>query len=104
MNPSAANGMLVLSGSDTLVVGNGTHLDFDGGGNTTGTGDTIDFIVDCRDNNNSDSYAWSPTLHAAAGTTWSASGDFAGAPAPKLSPWEKYTQVLLESNEFVYVD
>jgi Ca2+-binding RTX toxin-like protein len=31
------------SGSDTLVVGNGTHLDFDGGGNTSGDGDTIDF-------------------------------------------------------------
>ena len=26
-----------------MVVGTGTHLDFDGGGNTTGTGDTIDF-------------------------------------------------------------
>jgi Ca2+-binding RTX toxin-like protein len=31
------------TGSDTLVVGTGTHLDFNGGDNTTGTGDTIDF-------------------------------------------------------------
>jgi hypothetical protein len=67
-------------------------------------GDTIDFIVDCRDNNDSDSFAWSPTIHAASGTSWSASADFAGAPAPKLTPWEKYAQVLMESNEFVFVD
>jgi VCBS repeat-containing protein len=31
------------TGSDTLIVGTGTRLDFNGGGNTTGTGDTIDF-------------------------------------------------------------
>jgi hypothetical protein len=68
------------------------------------SGDTIDFVVDCRDNNNSDSFAWSPTIQAASGSSWSASADFEGAPAPKLSPWEKYTQVLMESNEFVFVD
>ncbi|MBR0850306.1 cadherin-like domain-containing protein [Bradyrhizobium diazoefficiens] len=29
--------------SDTFVLGNGNHFQFNGGGNTTGTGDTIDF-------------------------------------------------------------
>ncbi len=45
------------------------------------SGDTIDFIVDCRDNNDSDSFGWSPTIHAANGTSWSASAGFSGAGA-----------------------
>ena len=48
-------------------------------------------------------------LKAQAGepTEWSAIKDFSGAmapPPPPLSPWEKYCQVLLETNEFAFVD
>jgi hypothetical protein len=38
---------------------------------------------------------------------WNAQSGFGGpaAKAPSaMSPWEKYVQVLLESNEFVFVD
>jgi hypothetical protein len=78
-------------------------------------GDTIDFIVDCRGSPESDSFSWAPTLRvadaqSAAGTDgpeeWNAATSFGGPdkPAGSLSAWDKYVQVLLESNEFVFVD
>jgi hypothetical protein len=35
---------------------------------------------------------------------WNAAAQFAGPLPKRLGPWEKYAQVLLESNEFVFVD
>lgn len=77
-------------------------------------GDTIDFILDMRSSPDYDSFQWSPTIkvvtvengNAQTRTEWSAQGDFSG---PKktfkpLTPWEKYAQVLLLSNEFMFVD
>jgi len=70
-------------------------------------GDTIDFLVECRGTDTSDSFEWVPIIHGISGGEWSAEGGFAGPvtgrPEP-LSPWEKYAQVLLASNEFVFVD
>ena len=83
-------------------------------------GETIDFVVDCGrgDNHNSDSFSWTlkitreaPPAGAVAGDDsggyWDSAAEFAGPaakpPAP-LSAWEKYAQVLLQSNEFAFVD
>jgi hypothetical protein len=78
-------------------------------------GDTIDFVVDCRGSVEFDSFLWAPkiTLHAAddglaGGSTgeWDARADFSG-PAKVFQPldaWEKYAQVLLLSNELMFVD
>ncbi len=81
-------------------------------------GDTLDFVVDCRQSVTSDSFSWPVVLkmrnipqNAAGGddvTEWNSQNDFAG-PETKprgtpLTPWEKYAQVLLETNEFVFVD
>ncbi len=79
-------------------------------------GDTIDFLTDCRANENSDSFTWSPVVkyvhepsHVAPGqlTEWNAQADFANAtpstPEP-LNAWQKYAQVLLLANELIYVD
>jgi hypothetical protein len=80
-------------------------------------GETIDFVVDCRGSVTSDSFTWPVTVkqhkipEGIAGgqdtAEWDAQKDFAG-PSPKpsapLTPWEKYAQVLLETNEFVFVD
>jgi hypothetical protein len=79
---------------------------------TVEQGDTIDFVVDYRDNLNNDDFAWTPVITdtvAAAGQarSWNAQKEFRGvptAPPPPLSPWERYAQVLLLSNEFVFVD
>lgn len=69
-------------------------------------GETIDFVVDCRADSNSDSFTWAPSIRMGE-REWSASSGF-GGPAPKpppgMSGWEKYVQVLLESNEFDFVD
>ena len=79
-------------------------------------GDTIDFVVDCRGEVGFDSFSWSPVLKyisdgtkVAADETreWNAKSDFSGPPKEKLkslSTWEKYAQVLLLANEFVFVD
>ena len=69
-------------------------------------GETLDFVVDCRADNNSDSFAWAPSVRLGE-EEFSAQAGFAG-PAPKPPPamtaWEKYVHVLLESNEFIFVD
>jgi hypothetical protein len=79
-------------------------------------GDTLDFVVDCRGSVDYDSFTWSPAIRLLdpgdpAGTAiaaeWRASQEFdTAAPeaAPALSAWEKYAQVLLISNEFMFVD
>jgi hypothetical protein len=82
---------------------------------TVKKGDTIDFVVDYRDNLNSDDFYWAPVIKAqeasagAAGepVVWEAQKQFSGAaapPSPPLSPWEQYAQVLLQGNEFLFVD
>ncbi|MBU6402268.1 MAG: hypothetical protein KGS61_18270, partial [Verrucomicrobia bacterium] len=82
---------------------------------TVQPGDTIDFVVDCRAGVDSDTFGWAPTIREtgisgapAAGltTVWSAREDFSGPqeqPEP-LTAWERYAQVLLMSNELVFVD
>ena len=69
-------------------------------------GETIDFIVDCRGDVNSDSFTWAPSVRMGE-EEWSAQAGF-GGPSPKAPPamsaWDKYVQVLLESNEFLFVD
>ena len=83
-------------------------------------GDTLDFVVDCAGDDVDDRFLWSPTLTLTsgapaagksrfreAGIKWSAQDDF-GGPAEEiarpLTPWEKYAQILLLSNEFAFVD
>jgi hypothetical protein len=68
-------------------------------------GDTIDFLVDLRGNLDSDSFNWHPLIKGHG--EWDAKAQFAGPPPPHppdLTPWEQFAQVLLETNEFVFVD
>ena len=81
-------------------------------------GDTIDFVVDCRNHPDFDSFTWPVTLkmknipEGIAGgqdtLEWDAQKDFAAPQAkPQQAPlnaWEKLAQVLLQTNEFVFVD
>ncbi len=66
-------------------------------------GDTVDFIADCLDNVAYDRFGWAPRIRMGE-RHWSAEADFAGPSEAPLKPWEKYAQVLLETNEFVFVD
>jgi mono/diheme cytochrome c family protein len=75
-------------------------------------GDTIDFVVDCRASVDSDSFTWAPTIRYAGGgegkndEKWSAKADFSGPRKEfkPLTPWERYAQALLLSNELMFVD
>ncbi len=68
-------------------------------------GETIDFVVDIRNNLNSDQFLWAPTIRGSRPeTSWEARRDFVGPPTPTLSPIEQLAQVLLMTNEFLFVD
>jgi hypothetical protein len=78
-------------------------------------GETIDFVTDCYKTVDSDSFLWAPVIKMISGATgssgnsdteWSAKADFSGPKEPSrpLTAWEKYAQVLLMSNELVFVD
>jgi hypothetical protein len=78
-------------------------------------GDTVDFVVDCRGGPDSDSFSWAPKIqlssppsdtYSALAKSWDAKEDFSGpkeATKP-LDAWEKIAQVLLLSNELMFVD
>lgn len=78
-------------------------------------GETLDFVVDIYGNLNSDQYLWSIRIQErpepmTAGdvqttpSTWDSRRDFLGPATPKLSAWAQLTQVLLLSNEFLFID
>ncbi len=70
-------------------------------------GETIDFVVGCRENAGWDSFDWrvSLALETSAGwQRWSSEQDFRGPPLEPLDLWSQLAQVLLVSNEFLYVD
>jgi hypothetical protein len=66
-------------------------------------GDTLDFIVDARKDPENDGFGWAPTIRAGE-QVWNSKDQFAGPPAEPLSAWGRYAQVLLETNEFAFVD
>jgi hypothetical protein len=79
-------------------------------------GDTVDFYVSIAVTLNSNDFQWAPTIEAL-GTEfvdsngyakeWDAKKEFAGTPSlagKAMTPLEKLAQVLLLSNEFMFVD
>jgi uncharacterized protein DUF1553 len=72
-------------------------------------GDTIDFIVDPRATVETDSFSWTVTVRlegaeSASDQTWDSIKDFHGRLHVPLTRWQELAQVLLMSNEFVFVD
>src|SRR5206468_12939097 len=79
-------------------------------------GETIDFVISIDKSLNNNDFTWAPIIKAAGAadgataagqTVWDAKTDFGGPavdPVKPLTPWEKYAQVLLLSNEFMFVD
>jgi len=74
-------------------------------------GDTIDFLADLRADVSNDSFTWAPRIRyiedaGGKGEQWNAKADFAGPQKERkpLTAWEKYAQVLLLSNELMFVD
>lgn len=77
-------------------------------------GEVLDFVVDSRGDDESDRFSWAPViekmLQAEEGASkkkprrWSAADNFRGPQAKRLDPWAQYAQILLETNEFAFVD
>jgi mono/diheme cytochrome c family protein len=71
-------------------------------------GDTIDFVVDIDKELNTDQYLWSVKLFESrtseSPTTWNSQADFPRDTAAQLNGWEQLAQVLLGSNEFLFID
>ena len=78
-------------------------------------GDTLDFAALCRNDSKSDTYQWAPTITmttaempgmSGMAMRWDARSNFlnpAKMPEP-LGAWEELAQVLLLSNEFIFVE
>ena len=65
-------------------------------------GESIDFVVACGKDASNDTFKWAPKVGS-----WDAKANFAGPPEPPLKPlgpWEAFAQVLLFSNEFMFID
>jgi hypothetical protein len=74
-------------------------------------GDTIDFVVDCVTEPSFDSYLWDPVVrdlnpasNALRVHLWKNFSDFHGPETVPFTSWEAYTQALMLSNEFLYID
>lgn len=68
--------------------------------------ETIDFIVNLRATIDYDEFTWAPVIRTM-NMEWHTTKDFSKPHTPqaeKLGPWERYVQVLLLSNEFMFVD
>lgn len=70
-------------------------------------GERFDFVVSCRATPAYDTYQWKTELSLSTKTsrrTWRSDKGFHGPPAPPLDRFAQLAQVLLASNEFLYVD
>jgi hypothetical protein len=72
-------------------------------------GDTVDFITDCGPTLDNDQFNWTVTLRLARsasepGQVWDSASGFHGPLQFPLTRWQELAQVLLMSNEFVFVD
>ena len=69
-------------------------------------GETIDFVVDIGKILNSDQYLWSVNVTDSANpaTVWESQADFPSDAIDELTPREQLAQVLLCTNEFLFID
>lgn len=70
-------------------------------------GDVIDLVVEPGKTGNHDSFVWTPEfklVEGGANAAWNYEKDFHGPAAPTMNAWELAAQVLLMSNEFMFVD
>ncbi|MGB0742410.1 MAG: hypothetical protein ACPGXX_20235, partial [Planctomycetaceae bacterium] len=69
-------------------------------------GETIDFVVDIGDQLNNDQFLWEIELQQLDNEkqVWNSRTDFPARPNPSLSPLEQLAQILMCSNEFLFID
>jgi hypothetical protein len=72
-------------------------------------GDTIDFVAQTRTSGKAASFGWAPIIHMEGGpgalSQWNAAKDFTdGETGKRLGAWEKFAQVVLETNELIFIN
>ena len=69
-------------------------------------GDTVDLIIDCRNDVSFDSFSWTVEIRDPDNPArqWSVAEQFNGTLPAQLNGWELLAQALLLSNEFQFVD
>ena len=81
--------------------------DFERDSITVEVGDTLDFVTDIYQVLNTDQYLWQLELSANNDTNftnWNSLQDFHGPPSSRLNRWEEAAQILLISNELLFVE
>lgn len=80
---------------------------------TVEAGDSIDFVVDIGDILNNDQYTWAVQIEEQIaadpvaekeGLLWDSGTDFMAENVQRLTPWEQLAQILLCTNELLFVD
>lgn len=77
---------------------------------TVAAGETIDFVVDLQSNLNHEEFDWPVKIQSVGATgepqpaAWDSIRDFGGTPTQTADPWTQLAQVLMASNEFLFVD
>ncbi|MDQ6676057.1 MAG: PSD1 and planctomycete cytochrome C domain-containing protein [Acidobacteriota bacterium] len=82
---------------------NGSSAETKMSGITVERGETLDFIVDGRADTENDTFQWAPVIKTKE-AEWNAAKDFHGPEPRPLTVWERYARVLLETNEFAFVE
>jgi uncharacterized protein DUF1553/uncharacterized protein DUF1549/cytochrome c len=68
-------------------------------------GDTLDFVADIGNQLSYNQFLWKAVISSAEPSmVFDSERDFAGPSVQHLGPWEQLAQVLLASNEFLFVD
>ncbi len=67
-------------------------------------GDTVDFVADINGVLNSDQHEWTILILGNEANVWNSSSDFRGPINEPLTPYEQLAQVLLMSNELMFLD
>ncbi len=88
----------------------GQELALDVGPLSVQAGDVIDFVVYCQADGDNDAFQWAPVIRGSVGAdesaqiVWDAAVDFSGPVEMPLDPWQQLAQILMMSNEFMFVD
>jgi hypothetical protein len=70
-------------------------------------GDTLDFVTDIYQVLNTDQFLWQVEIEATSDSTrstWNSANDFLGPLSSQLTRWEEAAQILLISNELLFVE
>jgi len=115
-NSDGVNGFVIFSGVGVIARGSarGGQRAMNVPRLRVTAGSTVDFVIDCRGNATGDNFTWNSIIRklddsqnppAPTNDTWESNRQFRGPSGRRrLYAWEKYAQVLLETNELTFIN